>query len=131
MAARGEPRLASSRVTAWLPALRCRASTSRTRGGGGAWPASRRSAGTRSSRHVLSLTAIANSTKHLRGAPGEPASDASAHARAGQGVVGVAHRPDPEHHRAWRPGVLEIEHVSATGVGSHYRPDRRRSGWTP
>jgi uncharacterized protein YndB with AHSA1/START domain len=28
---------------------------------------------------------------------------------------------DPENDRAWRPGVLEIEHVSGTGVGSRYR----------
>jgi uncharacterized protein YndB with AHSA1/START domain len=28
---------------------------------------------------------------------------------------------DPENDRAWRPGVLEIAHVSGTGVGSRYR----------
>jgi uncharacterized protein YndB with AHSA1/START domain len=28
---------------------------------------------------------------------------------------------NPENDRAWRPGVLEIEHVSGTGVGSRYR----------
>jgi uncharacterized protein YndB with AHSA1/START domain len=28
---------------------------------------------------------------------------------------------DPENDRAWRPGVLEIEHVSGSGVGSRYR----------